>query len=793
MAIPRCPGARAQRGWIASCTLYMDMSETMLEPGRNCWRVERAGRLAFLIDGAAYFEALEAAMERAQRSILIIAWDVNSRMRMRPRMAPTERTDTPDHAENSDGIGAMEDMEFGPTLDRLAAERPQLSIHILLWDYAPIYLFERQLLPRFWLDWHRHARVHARLASDHPPGASHHQKIVVIDDAVAFVGGLDPTIARWDTREHRPHDDNRRLPRGDHYQPFHDVQVAVDGDAARALAELARERWLRATGDELPAVTVASDPWPPTLSSDIEDVDVAIARTQPALEGVPGVGEVSEVREVEALYLDAIAAAKQSIYFENQYLTSRTICRALAGRLAEDDGPDILIVTPRQQSGRLERLTMGALRARRIEELRKADRHGRLRVMSPVIDGVEILVHGKVMVVDDRLARIGSSNLSERSMSLDTECDLAIESRGDERVSAAIRGLRNGLMAEHLGVTTDAVEQALARHGRLIPAVESLAGGNRTLTIFETPDNEKLDELILEDSLLDPAEPLDMAVLAQAMPREASQYGIRRLPWALAFVLLVLALAAVWVFTPFEDWVTPQNLAATAMPLGHHALGPVLAALAVAVGTTFLIPITVLVVAANLIFGPLVGPVTTMAGCLLSAALSYGLGRVVWSDAIKRMTGPRLGRLTRKLPQRGVLTMVAIRIVPIAPFTVINLMAGSAAFRFRDFLIGTVIGLLPGICGLTFATDRVAAAVRDPDPLSIALAVAAVALIAAAMWGLRTWLVRRARGNPRRSSPVPSQVRQAICNLGTRRARRATVQPATVRPATTRPIDELAQ
>jgi phosphatidylserine/phosphatidylglycerophosphate/cardiolipin synthase-like enzyme/uncharacterized membrane protein YdjX (TVP38/TMEM64 family) len=730
------------------------MSESILDPARNCWRVARAGRVAFLIDGAAYFAALVAAMERAQQSILIIAWDVNSRMRARPDAAPASQGAA--RAADAADAADVRDVEFGDLLDRLAAERSPLSIRILLWDYAPIYLFERQLLPRFWLDWQRHQRVHARLASDHPPGASHHQKIVVIDDAVAFVGGLDPTIARWDTPAHRPCDDRRRLPRGDHYAPFHDVQIAVDGEVARALAELARERWQRATGDELSAITVASDPWPPTLAVDLDDVDVAIARTQPAWQGASDVPEVAEVREVEELYLDAIAVARDSIYIENQYLTSRTICSALAGRLAEEHGPEILIVTPRQQSGRLERMTMGALRARRLEALGAADRHGRLRVMAPVVEGVEILVHGKVMVVDDRLVRVGSSNLSERSMCLDTECDLAIEARGhagnagndaqaQDRVAAAIRGFRNRLLAEHLGTTPDTVAQALAEHGRLIAAVESLAGGARTLAILDPPDGEQLDELIIQDTLIDPAEPLDMAVLAQAMPSEAGRYGIRRLPWVLAFVLIVLALAAVWSFTPLGNWVTPENLAASAMPLGHHALGPLAAGLAVAVATMFMIPVTVLVVAANLIFGPLVGAITTIVGCLLSAATSYGLGRVVWPDAIQRLAGPRLSRMTRKLPTRGVLAMVAIRIVPIAPFTVINLMAGSARFRLRDFLIGTAIGLLPGICGLTLATDRVTAAVRDPDPLSIALAVIAVAIIAAAMWGLRTWLLRRAR------------------------------------------------
>jgi phosphatidylserine/phosphatidylglycerophosphate/cardiolipin synthase-like enzyme/uncharacterized membrane protein YdjX (TVP38/TMEM64 family) len=724
--------------------------DPILEPARNCWRLEHADRVAFLVDGAAYFAALAAAMERAQESILILGWDVNSRMLMRP-----------DAPEVEEAVNAAEEAaaDLGSMLDRLAAERPALHIHILVWDYAPIYLLERQLLPRFWLDWRRHGRVHAQVASDHPPGASHHQKIVVVDDAVAFVGGLDLTINRWDTREHRPHDEHRRLPRGDTYTPFHDVQIMVDGAAARTLAAIARARWQRATGETLPEVTPRPDSvdiWPSEVPSDIEGVAVAIARTQPAplpplgdeTPEAPGdaIDSLCEVREVEALYLDSIAAARREIYIENQYLTSRTICRALCERLSADDPPDILVVTPHQQSGRLEQLTMGALRARRFDELCTADCHGRLRMMSPVVEGVEVNVHSKVMIVDDRFVRVGSSNLSERSMCLDTECDLAIEARGDERVAAAIRRFRNGLLAEHLGVTERAVEQALAEHGRLLAAVDALAGGERTLVAFQPVDGEKVEELVLEGSLLDPAEPLDMAILAQAMPREASQQGIRRLPFVLVFVLVVLGLAALWAWSPLRGWIEPERLAAAAAPLGEHAWGPVVAAVGVAVAATLLIPVTMLIVAMSLLFGPLVGASVALAGCLMGAAAGYGLGRMLWPDAIKRLAGKRLSRMSRTLSKRGVLTMVAIRVVPIAPFTVINLVAGSAEFRFRDFLIGTMIGLLPGLFGLTLATDRVAAAVRNPDPLSIAVALAAVACIAAAIWGLRRWLQRRAQG-----------------------------------------------
>lgn len=755
--------------------------DPILEPARNCWRLEHADRVAFLVDGAAYFAALAAAMERAQESILILGWDVNSRMLMRP-----------DAPEVEDAVNAAEEAaaDLGSMLDRLAAERPALHIHILVWDYAPIYLLERQLLPRFWLDWRRHTRVHAQVASDHPPGASHHQKIVVVDDAVAFVGGLDLTLNRWDTPAHRPHDEHRRLPRGDTYTPFHDVQIMVDGAAARSLATIARTRWQRATGETLHPVTPrpeSVDVWPPEVASDIENVDVAIARTYaaplPPLDGEAANDAIEplgssgtpesdaleapcEVREVEALYLDSIAAAQREIYIENQYLTSRTICRALCERLAADDPPDILIVTPHQQSGRLEQMTMGALRARRFDELCTADCHGRMRMMSPVVEGVEINVHAKVMVVDDRFVRVGSSNLSERSMGLDSECDLAIEARGDERVAAAIRRFRNSLLAEHLGVSERAVEQALAEHGRLLAAVDALAGGERTLVEFQPVDGEKVEELVLEDSLLDPAEPLDMAILAQAMPREASQQGIRRLPFVLVFVLVVLGLAALWAWSPLRGWIEPERLAAAAAPLGDHAWGPVLAAVGVAVAATLLIPVTMLIVAMSLLFGPLVGPSVSLAGCLMGAAAGYGLGRLLWPDAIKRLAGKRLSRMSRTLSRRGVLTMVAIRVVPIAPFTVINLVAGSAEFRFRDFLIGTLIGLLPGLFGLTLATDRVAAAVRNPDPLSIAVALALVACIAAAIWGLRRWLQRRSQGHhfrhrARKARPLTQQAARA--------------------------------
>ena len=114
-----------------------------------------------------------------------------------------------------------------------------------------IYTLEREFFPRYKLKWRTHKNIHFHLDGAHPAGASQHQKIVVVDDAVAFVGGFDLSKWRWDTPEHAIDNELRIDPDGKPYPPFHDVQMLVDGDAAEALGELARERWHIAAGKKI--------------------------------------------------------------------------------------------------------------------------------------------------------------------------------------------------------------------------------------------------------------------------------------------------------------------------------------------------------------------------------------------------------------------------------------------------------------------------------------------------------------------------------------------------------------
>ncbi len=204
----------------------------------------------------------------------------------------------------------------------------------------------------------------------------------------------------------------------------------------------------------------------------ITNTPVALTRTRAAFE------RDAQICEVQALYLDMIASAKQTIYIENQYFTSKVLGDALAARLAEDDGPEVIAVLRLSTQGWLEAPTMGTLRTVLLKQLRDADRHGRFHAYFPHIPGLPegqcCDLHSKLMIVDDEIVRIGSANFSNRSMGLDTECDAAIEANGDERVSQAIRDFRNQLLAEHLDVPAEQVEAEVRKAGSVNGGIAAL-------------------------------------------------------------------------------------------------------------------------------------------------------------------------------------------------------------------------------------------------------------------------------------------------------------------------------
>jgi len=680
-----------------------------------------------LVDADAYFRAVRAAIRNARRSVFILSWDIDSRTRLIPAGA---------------GDGYPEPL--GDFLHAVVCERHDLHVHVLNWDFAMLYALEREWLPVYKLDWRTNRRLVFRMDAKHPIGGSHHQKVVVVDDSIAFVGGLDLTRSRWDTQEHACNSPLRRDSDGKPHGPFHDVQALVDGDAARALGELARMRWKRATGENLvPAASVPHDPWPEDVVPDLTDVGVAISRTEPAFEGSPG------VHEVRQLHLDAIAAARRTMFFENQYFTSGMIADALARRLGEPDGPEVLVVSPKTQSGWLEQATMGALRARVHRRLKTADRHGRYRMVCPHIPGLKdqcLNVHSKVFAVDDELFSIGSANLSSRSMALDTECNITIEARGPDapRIRDAIARLRGRLLAEHLDSTPEVVVEEVRHRQSLHQAVAALSRSERRLQPIEPEITPELDALLPEQALFDPEQPIEPdKLVAEFVPKDAHKPMPRRLIGVgmLAIALALLALA--WRWTPLREWINLASMVALARQLEDLPFTPIAVVGGYVVAGLAMVPVMLLIAVTGIVFGPVFGALYAIGGSLLSASVAYGIGHWLGRETVQKLVGTRINKLSKRIARRGILAMVIIRMLPIAPFTVVNMVAGASHIRFRDYLIGTFIGMLPGIAMTVTFVHHLAEAVRNPSAGTMAVLVAVAATIILLAVGLQKLLKRR--------------------------------------------------
>jgi len=482
---------------------------SVLDEGETCWRIARAHRAAVLIDNQAYFAAVFAALEKARRSVLLLGWGFDPRTRLFPD--GYEGPDDPD--------------EIGRVLVEMAAQRPDLDIRLLVWRSALPIAASQDFFPHKARRWFDGTAVKFRLDDTAPFGACHHQKVLVVDDRLAFCGGGDISVDRWDTPAHLDDDPRRIMPRLDLHPPRHEVTMMVDGAAARSLGDLARERWRRSTGEQLqPPPDAGGDPWPDHVPAHLHDVDVAIARTEPAWR------RKQTVDEIRRLTLRSIFAAKKLIYLENQYFTSPQVAEALAQRLAEPDGPEVVLISTGRAPSWFDQLTMDRARAIMIWRLKSADIYGRFRAYWPSTPGGEcIIVHSKVTIIDDRILRVGSANLNNRSGGFDTECELAVEV--DDPVSCGqVQALRDRLIGHFMACTGDMVAKYAAQFGGLIAAIEALNREGR-LQPIEPRKLSPMGEFIAAYHLGDPSSVADSWRLGrrrERLFREARTMALER-------------------------------------------------------------------------------------------------------------------------------------------------------------------------------------------------------------------------------------------------------------------------
>jgi len=466
----------------------------LLEPGDTCASLVGVDRSGVLVDGRDFYRAFYDACCQAERAILMAGWQFSCNVEL---------------VRGDDAATCKYPRTLIELLSVLCEQRPDLHVYMLPWDSSPVFAFEREPLQRLRLRLQGHSRIHWKMDNMHPAGASHHQKLFVIDRAVAMLGGMDVCSARWDDRSHEAFKDTR----DDKQRPYHDVNAFVTGDVVDVLRNWFTRRWEIATGEplELPAqprttIEIRS-------SFEIDAPHVALARTWPAMEKC----DLPELRELLRLHQRAIVQARRSIYIENQYFSSYEIATALECRMRQGGPPlDIVLVLPEKSAGLKERISIGVYQAAILDNLTRIARATghRLGVYYQAARGrsgeeTPVFIHAKVLAVDDRFLLISSANLSNRSMGFDTELGIAWEAPAP---TDSLRGARLELLAEHCGMRRDEAEARFGNPHGLVGKLDALASAKTHLLRIHNRNRDERPGWLMRRFLpkrtpLDPANP----------------------------------------------------------------------------------------------------------------------------------------------------------------------------------------------------------------------------------------------------------------------------------------------
>jgi uncharacterized membrane protein YdjX (TVP38/TMEM64 family) len=255
-----------------------------------------------------------------------------------------------------------------------------------------------------------------------------------------------------------------------------------------------------------------------------------------------------------------------------------------------------------------------------------------------------------------------------------------------------------------------------------LPAVVSLsANGHNLQTIDDgAPDSKLLQEDVMP--LADPPKPL---VGASAAPPRGRPGPIVLLAGALA-VALLLALA--WKFTPLSALAAPDMLTRFLAQWSGWSAAPLIILMFIA-GGLVVFPLVLMILATAAAFDPAVGLASAVCGILTSAALLFGIGRCFGERAVQGIGGERLQRVRQKLSGNGLLAVALIRMIPILPFSLVNLAAGALRIGFADFLLGTILGIAPGLITVFAMGATLSKLIREPTLYNVVLLI-----LAAAVW-----------------------------------------------------------
>jgi len=531
--------------------LLMLNKDLVFKENENCSEQSLAHHASPIVDCANYYRALHESIAKATKSIYIVGWDIDSRIRL---LRGDEEKQSPLPSKIIDLIKHQ------------ATKHPEMDVRLLRWDSSFAFFGMREVWAKEVWDEGTPDNVRTMLDCSIPMGGSQHQKIVIIDNEIAFTGGMDVAVHRWDTREHKIVQPERDDGDGS-YGPFHDVQAVVSGPVVESLAKLVQWRWNRLVVDDESPIenldfkdsTSLPNSWPDSVEPAFEKIDCAIAQTVPLMD------DAKPKQQVRSMFLDLIEQAEEFVYIENQFANNLDIANALNKQLQKKPKLRVLIMSSYKPEGAVETEAYWAGRIDFKKELEKgvADEQVLMAYSGSTNEEGESgqkRVHAKVMVLDDRYFVIGSSNLSNRSMTLDTECDVSFAA-SNEKHREKIAWFRNDLISEHAGWSVDEVQSFIDGNNTF----EKLRSCNKEFAycLHEAQDeaftNKTLQNLITP--LGDPIEPIIPSVpltngdkLHIPNPSKKSL-----LLFAVFMVILVLA-GGGYLLSQYVDWMDQEYL-----------------------------------------------------------------------------------------------------------------------------------------------------------------------------------------------------------------------------------------
>jgi uncharacterized membrane protein YdjX (TVP38/TMEM64 family) len=282
-------------------------------------------------------------------------------------------------------------------------------------------------------------------------------------------------------------------------------------------------------------------------------------------------------------------------------------------------------------------------------------------------------------------------------MGVDTECDLVIEA-GNDAERAAIANMRNWLLGHHCGLGPDAVASMMARCGSLVATADRLSSNGHRLCQIEDCETGRSELTAVLHDIIDPKKPLSFARIWSRM--RALGGPLKGVAVAVMAAALIAAFALIWSLMP-SGFVSRDDVQNLLSSVAGSVWAPLLVLCVYLIGGMIAFPVMVLIVATAAIFGPWLGIAYAMLGVIASALLMYFVGAWVGRDVLHRILGSPCEKVRREIDKRGVLAVAAIRLVPVAPFTLVNLMAGACRITLADYVAGTLIGMFPGLITLS--------------------------------------------------------------------------------------------